>query len=329
LTIEPRTEAGRFFRRLLRAGVLGDAQAPGNLLELDDESPELVVGGLVFDAIVGQLVARRFRPGTDVRELHRYVAAIRAGLEPDESLPARETEAYLRARLGEPYLLAEVDPDRMGEPLGHLLVQLAQDVPLTGADIDDLVVEAERIAERLGTWEVLAGGPAQVPDRALDWSTIDRPKAGRWGRGEAPQTRPGRYVRALVQFDNATLDQLAAQMRGTGELSTAITMMGLVCRNLLGTVFPSPVDLRRVTATLARIRAGFKDPRLSRLSLLEIDAVARDDLGEDAFLDGITLRVRHATETMVVAAAAQEVPFAPREVDAMVTTAERQVMRQT
>jgi hypothetical protein len=59
-----------------------------------------------------------------------------------------------------------------------------------------------------------------------------------------------------------------------------------------------------------------------------MDAVARDDLGEDAFVDGIPLRVRHATETMFVAAAAQEVPFGPREIDALVAAAERQVTSQ-
>jgi hypothetical protein len=56
--------------------------------------------------------------------------------------------------------------------------------------------------------------------------------------------------------------------------------------------------------------------------------VARDDLGEDAFVEGIPLRVRHATRTTLVAATVQEVPFATREVDALVAAAERQVMPQ-
>jgi hypothetical protein len=318
---------------LLRAGVLGDIRESGSLLELGDDAPELAVAGSLFDAIVGLLVTRRFPRGTDVRELHRYVTGIRAGLEADESLPARETEAYLRARLGEPYLLAEVDPDRMGEPLGHLLTQLMQDVPLTESDIDDLVVEAEGTAERLargrrvstGTWEVLAAGPTEVPEsRVVDWSGIPRPKVSRWGRADGPQTRAGRYVRALVLPDKATLDQLADEMRGTPEMTTVIAVTRVLGRDLLRAAFPPPVDLRRMTATLAYVRDGY---RAGHVPLLEMDAVARHDLGEDAFMDGIPLRVRHATRTFVVGAAVHDVPFAARELDALVAAAERQVGR--
>jgi hypothetical protein len=331
LTIEPRTEAGRYFRRLLRAGVLRDIRDPGNLLEQDDTAAELAVAGRVFDAIVGLLVARRFPRGTDVRELHRYVTTIRDGLEPDEVLPARETEAYLRARLGEPYLLAEVDPARLGEPLGHLLLQLTQEVPLAETDIDELVVEAEGIAVRLdegrvvttGSWPVLAAGAAEVPEsRVVDWSAIARPKASRWGRAEAPRTRPGRYVRVAVLPDKATRDELSAQMRGTPEMSTAIAIMRELGRDVLRSAFPAPADLRRVTATLAHVRAGF---RATHLSLLEMDAVARADLGEEAFTEGIPVAVRHTTRGVLVSAVIQEVPFAAREVDALVAAAERRV----
>jgi hypothetical protein len=304
---------------------------------LDDDAPELAVAGLVFDAIVGLLVQRRFPRGTDVRDLHRYVTVIAAGLEPDESLPARETEAYLRARLGEPYLLAEADPDRMGEPLGHLLVQLIRDVPLTKSDIDDLVVEAEGIADRLaqgtrvaGTWEVLAAGQGEesveVPESlVVDWSAIARPRTSGSGPGETPRTRPGQYVRASVLLDKATRDQIAAAMRGTAEMTTTITIMRVLGRDLLRAAFPSPVDLRRLTATLAHIRAGF---RATHLSLLEMDAVARDDLGEDAFAEGIPLRVRHTTRVTFVAATIQEASFTAREVDALVAAAEQQAVPQ-
>lgn len=99
--------------------------------------------------------------------------------------------------------------------------------------------------------------------------------------------------------------------------------MRVLGRDVLRAAFSSPVDLRRVTATLAHMRAGF---RATHLSLLEVDAVARDDLGEDVFVEGISLRVRHATRTTLIAATVEEVPVATREVDALVAAAERQVM---
>lgn len=331
MTIAPRTENGRYLRRLLRAAVLGDPGEPADLIELADSAPESVDAGLAFDAIVGLLVSRRFTRGTDVRELHRYVAGIRAGLAPDESLPARETEAYLRARLGEPYLLAEVDPDQFGEALGHLLLQLVKDVPLAESDIDDLAVQAEGIAERLarggrlttGTWDVLDTGIADVPEsRVVDWSAITRPKVSWSGRGEASLSRPGQYVRALVLPDKATRDQLSAQMHGTPEMITAIAITRAMARDVLRAAFPAPVNLRQLTATLAHVRAGF---RATHLSLVEMDAVARAELGEDAFVEGISLRVKHATRTTWVMATVQEVPFSAREVDALVAAAERRV----
>jgi hypothetical protein len=339
LTIEPRTEMGRFLRSVLRAGMVGEAPDPGRVLDMADDDPEATIMGVVLDSVVGLLVRRRFRPGTDVRELHRYVSAIQAGLEPDETLAVREAEAYLRARLGEPYLLTDVDPDRMGEPLGELLWQLAQDVPLTESDVDDLVVQAEGLAERMargrrvstGTWEVLAAGPdegsTEIPRSwVVDWSAIPRPKVTRFGRADAPQTRPGHYIRALVLNDRANHEQLFAEMRGTPETSTTVAIMSLLGPNLLRAAFPLSVDLRRVTATMAYVRGGFRKTKLSGLPLLEMDAVARKDLGEEAFVEGIPLRVRHATRIMFVAAAVQEVPLAEREVDALVAAAERRVM---
>lgn len=337
MVIEPRTRIGRFLRSTLRASVIGDTPDPRPVLEMDDDDPEAAVEGVVFDWVVGLLVLRRFPPGTDVRELHWYVSAIQARLEPDGILPPREIEAYLRARLGEPYLLTEIDLDRMGEPLGELLWQLAQDVPLTESAIDDLVAQAEGLAERVaqqgrrvstGTWEVLAAGPdegsTEIPRSwVVDWSAIPRPSVSRWGRADTPRTRPGRHVRAQVLDDRATRDQLAAQLRGTPEMSTAIVIMGALGQDLLHAAFPPPVDLRRLTATLAYVRAGF---RATHMSLLEMDAVARKDLGEDAFTEGIPLRIRHTTRGMFVMAAINEVPFAAREVDALVAAAERRVM---
>jgi hypothetical protein len=322
----PRTQAGRYLRGLLRACAFGELGEVSEVLNLDDDAPELALVGLGLDAGVALLAARRFPAGAGVRELHRYVAGM--PLEPDEHQYTRMAEMYLRARLGEPYLLPELDPEQLGEPLGLLLRHLAEDLPLTGSDIDDLAVEAEGMVERLargtrvslGTWELLASGPVALPEaRTVDWSAIPRPVV----TGEAPCTRPGAYVRALVLPDRAVRDRLSAQMRGTPELSTAIAITRALARQVLRTAFPPPVDLRQLTATLAHVRAGFQ---ATHLSLVEMDAVARAELGEDAFLDGIPLRVRHTTRSTFVAATVQEVPFTPGEVDALVAAAETQVL---
>jgi hypothetical protein len=336
LAIEPRTEMGRFLRSVLRAEMVGDTPAAGRVLAMADDDRRAAVAGAVFDWVVGLLVVRRFPHQTDVRELHRYVIAVQAGLEPEESLPAREAEAYLRARLGEPYLLTEIDPDRMGEPLGGLLWHLARDLPLTESDIDQLVGEAENLAEQLtqdrgvssASWEVLATGPdegsAEIPRSwVVDWSAIPRPDVRRRRLVEVPRTRPGRYIRALVLNDKTTRDQLSAQMRETSEMSTAIAIMGALGQDLLSAAFPPPADLRRLTATLAYVRAGF---RADHVPLLEMDAVARSNLGEDAFTEGIRLRIRHTTRSIFVMAAIQEMPLATNEVDALVATAEQRVM---
>ena len=147
----PSTPQGVMIQTVMRAVVLDDAAARARGSGWEAIGSEELEGPYEPLSMAVVLCARRyFRLGQDVRDLHRYVAAVRTELAayPDAPpFPPREAEAVLRSALDEHYLLTEVDPVVRVAVESLLLAVLARDLRPTAEQIDAWASEAEAAAE--------------------------------------------------------------------------------------------------------------------------------------------------------------------------------------
>jgi len=93
----------------------------------------------------GLVVRRRFRAGSPLAEISRTVATA-VHVHEAAALHPIDAEMLVRAELGEPVPVGEIDPVEL---VGvHLLVfaSLADELALSDGELDDLVTEAERLA---------------------------------------------------------------------------------------------------------------------------------------------------------------------------------------
>ncbi|MFI6825119.1 hypothetical protein ACIBJE_29850 [Micromonospora sp. NPDC050187] len=138
--------------RMIRAEILGDfseAERLRDLLRAECSDLEVLAGAFVA------AVRRRFSATDDLREVGRFVATLSAMLGPD--VPRRETEALVRAVLGEAYLLDAVDPEVVGAVVWAFLIGVAKDPELSPADVDSLILEAEWYAGMIDQLGALDG----------------------------------------------------------------------------------------------------------------------------------------------------------------------------
>jgi hypothetical protein len=146
----PRTHAGRWLRAMhlgqweLRDSLrltLNNGQKTG----WNDDEPALV------EAVLELSVRQYFGPDYDVRAVTDYVATLRAATRDNGTFPQLETEALIRAALG------ETDVDVSGISRGaRLSIQGAAAVLATDrmgfgeAEMDQLITEAEQITFERG-----------------------------------------------------------------------------------------------------------------------------------------------------------------------------------
>jgi hypothetical protein len=120
--------------------LLGDERAISEYEGFLDEA------GLTFGAAFVFAVRRKFSPDSDVREISRWVARLRdALLEADVHIRPRESEALVRAVLGEGHLAGRLTGEEMGDTVVALLPEMVRDLRLSPADVDLLVQEAEEL----------------------------------------------------------------------------------------------------------------------------------------------------------------------------------------
>ena len=107
-------------------------------------------GGVqVIGAAFVVAVNRRFRPDYDAREVTRFVADLRSSYDHGGTLPASETEATIRAALGEPELADGVQPDVALPAQVVVLGQLLREENLSEEQIEIFVAEVRSTVERL------------------------------------------------------------------------------------------------------------------------------------------------------------------------------------
>jgi hypothetical protein len=99
----------------------------------------------VWHTAFGLAVRRRFEPGSPLAEISRTVATA-VHVHEAAGLPTIDVEMLVRAELGEPVPVDELDPVVL---IGaHLLVfaSLVDELALGDGELDDLVTQAERLA---------------------------------------------------------------------------------------------------------------------------------------------------------------------------------------
>ena len=105
-------------------------------------------GPQVIGAAFAIVANRRFRPGYDVREVTRFVAEIRDSYEDGRSLPALETEAIIRAALGEVDLADSINVDEAIPAQIVVLGKLLHDENLSEEQLEGFIAEVRTTAER-------------------------------------------------------------------------------------------------------------------------------------------------------------------------------------
>lgn len=134
---------------LFRAAVREDSEAVDRLSEQIGEHNWPAVAGRIA-AVFGLTVHRRFKPDGDVRDIARFVAEARAELAEGDDIPVLESEALIRAALGEAQL-AESIPQDVAVPAQIVLaVKILRDEHLSGGEVEKVLAEADALAERWG-----------------------------------------------------------------------------------------------------------------------------------------------------------------------------------
>jgi hypothetical protein len=123
---------------------------------------------------------RRFADLSDLREVTRWIGATSAAWDVEgrvRRLPPREAEAVIRAVMGEPHLLAAVEPS-VGIRVWPILRALLRDVAESPAHAQALLAQAERDARTIAAGE---------PELVAAWGEICRESSEFW---LAPSAEP-------------------------------------------------------------------------------------------------------------------------------------------
>ncbi|GII20411.1 hypothetical protein [Planosporangium mesophilum] len=111
----------------------------------DDPDPER--GSAVMDAAFVLAVHQRFAAGHDVRDIGRFVAALREPY-PVEKFRQIDAEAEIRAALGEGVNLDGIDVDTRTFIRIMTFWEVVRQESMSDRDVAALLVEAERLAYR-------------------------------------------------------------------------------------------------------------------------------------------------------------------------------------
>jgi hypothetical protein len=128
-----------------RAVVRKDLAARDRLPE--DPTGESVAG--FIDALFEVAVRRRFAPDCPVRDITLSVDLMRRRHE-DVDVPVLEVEALIRERLGEAVPTGEIEEDVAELAKVLTFAAVVDELALYDSELDDLLVEAERLAEQRG-----------------------------------------------------------------------------------------------------------------------------------------------------------------------------------
>lgn len=134
---------------LFRAAVREDSEAVDRLSEQIGERNWPAVAGRIA-AVFGLAVNRRFSPDSDVRDIASFVAEARTELAEGDDIPPLESEALVRAALGESELAENIPQDVAVPAQIVLAVKILRDEHLSGGEVDKLLAEADALAERWG-----------------------------------------------------------------------------------------------------------------------------------------------------------------------------------
>lgn len=98
-------------------------------------------------------VHRRFSSASDLREVGRFIAQLHRELVAD--LAPRETEAMVRAALGETHLLESVEPEDAVRAAWAVLLGIVKDLGSSRAEIEALIQGAESQNETIAGMRAL------------------------------------------------------------------------------------------------------------------------------------------------------------------------------
>jgi hypothetical protein len=149
----PPTPAGPAPRTLI--GLYLRARMLGRRDDVDASLAEVERTGSVdlesmIDAMFHVAVFRMFRPDDHVRVIRRFVAQVRDRYGKDR-IPILAAEALVRSQLGEPDVYVEDLDMEVTITISVLMItHIAATLGLSEADVNQLVTNAERLAEQRG-----------------------------------------------------------------------------------------------------------------------------------------------------------------------------------
>jgi len=135
---------------LFRAAVREDSETVDRLSEEIGQDNWSAVAGRIA-AVFGLAVHRKFGSESDVRAITEFVADTRADIDEGEDIRPLEAEALIRAALGETELAEGIPPDVAVPTQVVLAIKILRDEHLSGKDVNELLGEAESLAQRWGS----------------------------------------------------------------------------------------------------------------------------------------------------------------------------------
>jgi hypothetical protein len=139
--VGPWSVPGQYIKATIRKDLVARGRLP--------EDPAGAAAGGLIDAAFELAVRRRFVPDCPVRDIALLVAGARRR-HPDVTVPVLAAEALIRERLGEAAPTGDIDSDTATLAKVLVLATIVDELALYENELDELLAEAERLAEQRG-----------------------------------------------------------------------------------------------------------------------------------------------------------------------------------